>query len=78
LRVPGGSGLTTPILSRKILSPPALMAVILYDWEEDGREGVPEIVQLVDLKLSPEGSAGSTEQEVMDPPLFFATIGWIN
>ena len=49
--------------------PPALVAVTVYDVEEDTAVGVPEIDPFEVEKERPAGSVGEIDHEVTFPPL---------
>ena len=49
-------------------SPPGLLAVMLYNAVADGVVGIPLITPL-ELKLSPDGREGDTDQKALSPVL---------
>ena len=49
--------------------PPALVAVIVYDVDEETAVGVPPTAPVLLLNVSPAGSAGEIDHEATGPPL---------
>ena len=49
--------------------PPALVAVTVYDVDEDTADGVPPTVPDELLNVNPAGSAGEMDHEATGPPL---------
>ena len=49
--------------------PPVLVAVTVYDVDEDTADGVPPTVPDELLKVNPAGSAGEMDHEATGPPL---------
>ena len=59
----------TWIVTVAVPLPPALVAVTVYDVDEDTAVGVPEIEPFEVEKERPAGSVGVIDQEVTFPPL---------
>ena len=49
--------------------PPALVAVTVYDVDEDTADGVPPTAPVELLNVKPAGSAGEIDHEATGPPL---------
>ena len=49
--------------------PPALVAVTVYDVDEDTADGVPPTAPVELLNVNPAGSAGEIDHEATGPPL---------
>ena len=49
--------------------PPALVAVTVYDADEDTADGVPPTAPVALLNVNPAGSAGEIDHEATGPPL---------
>jgi hypothetical protein len=64
----GGASLTRIVIVVVAL-PPVLLAVTVYDVEEDTAVGVPEISPVEVEKERPAGTAGEIDQDVTAPPL---------
>ena len=52
-----------------VAEPPELVAVIVCSVEAWSAVGVPEMAQLLEVRLSPAGSAGLIEQLEIAPPV---------
>ena len=64
----GGASLTRIVIVVVAL-PPVLLAVTVYDVEEEIAVGVPEISPVEVEKERPAGTAGEIDQDVTAPPL---------
>ena len=63
----GWISLTTMVMLA-VSVPPELVAVMVYVAEDVTAVGVPEIVPVDVSNVSPTGSAGDTDQDVIVPP----------
>ena len=59
----------TCIVTVAVPLPPALVAVTVYEVDDETTVGVPLIAPVVVLKDNPVGSDGEIDQEVTAPPL---------
>ena len=59
----------TCIVTVAVPLPPALVAVTVYDVDDETTVGVPLIAPVVVLKDNPVGSDGEIDQDVAVPPL---------
>jgi len=64
-----GDASLTRIVIVVVALPPVLLAVTVYDVEEDTAVGVPEISPVEVEKERPAGTAGEIDQDVTAPPL---------
>ena len=64
-----GASSFTKMVTLAVALPPLLLAVTVYEAEDDVVVGVPEMEPVEESSESPDGSAGDTVHEVTAPPL---------
>lgn len=64
-----GASSFTKMVTLAVALPPLLLAVTVYEAEDDVAVGVPEMAPVEESSESPDGSAGDTVHEMTVPPL---------
>ena len=64
-----GASSFTKMVTLAVALPPLLLAVTVYEAEDDVVVGVPEMAPVEESSESPDGSGGDTVLEVTAPPL---------